>query len=145
MWFVPEIVERKTPFGVVKVPRHDLAAASKATREELQKRLKEAPTVASILESVAVNVTDVTLSRSKDSQAEFTVVNSMPGWVTVEASLLNLPGVTIEPARMDVASGATLTLRVSRPAGPGDAASGIGTVAVSPLGLRRTFRVQLVD
>lgn len=146
MWHIPEIVERRTPFGVVKVPRQDLAAASKATRQELERRVKEGPTVANILGGVEVNVTDVAFSRKKDSEAEFTVANNLQGWITVDATLHSLPGFTIEPARKELASGEKLTLRLRRSAGPGELEPGAaGVVSISPLGLRRTFRVKLTD
>jgi len=145
MWFQPAVVERRTPFGVVKIDRSgNLVGGS--PNVNLKEKVAQAPTTASIVAAVSIEVRDVEIPRSKPFETKFSVKNGLPGYVQVAAFVPGVPGLSISPDKVQLAAGETLTLTLKwTPGARPEKDRDQGVVTVDPLGRRAEFAIRWVD
>lgn len=114
-WYVPPASERSTyntPVGPMKAPPAPGEGPSIAATPQAPERPDPLVVLGQIKQAVKVDRDSITINPTKASKEEVHVKNSMPGTVTLSADLGGIAGLTMKPAKPEIAGGQDATLEL---------------------------------
>ncbi len=109
MWYVPQVFERQTPFGVMKVDPD----AAKESGVNLAAMIAKGPSSRELMEGVKASSLRLTIPKEKGAAGSVTLENTLPGIVSLAMDTTAAGGMTVELSRVSLGlkDKGTLTIR----------------------------------
>ncbi len=146
MWFVPAIVERKTPFGTVRYDPRAKTVPGEAPKE-LKAKLDANSDVSKLSSGIELKGESVLqLSRKEPQKFTFEAKNGMPGYIKVRLDLPNIEGLRAEVIEKQLGAGESSQFVVSWKPGVEKLPLGAkGALVAEPFGKTLTFAIRFAE
>lgn len=142
LWYYIKPKEVRTPFGVVPV---DPKVVRKSV--DIKEKLATAPKPEDIMRGVEFNTPNITFKKAEKGEAEIKVKNGLPGHITVELQLPEVPGLSAEKLKVNAAPQQEVSIKILWNPQNAELPTKVfqGTVFAMPIGGSQIFAIKWSD